>query len=135
MRSRAGLPLSLPGNGIAIADDGQHTASGIVLIGVAQAPAWPLVNLTPVKNSPITARSTLISSSSGPRMSVTAATVSVRIPFGRIGLCIGCFLRNSYRASFRRRPESRADLGPGLRRDDARCKPFDISALLEYGEP
>jgi hypothetical protein len=37
--SRAGLPFILPGNGIAIADDGQHTASGIVLIGVAQAPA------------------------------------------------------------------------------------------------
>ncbi len=31
----------LPGNGIAIAELGQHTASGIVLIGVAQLPALP----------------------------------------------------------------------------------------------
>jgi hypothetical protein len=51
------------------------------LIGVAQAPACPVDSLTPVKNNPITARSTAISSRSAPRISVTVAMVSARIAF------------------------------------------------------
>ncbi|CAM5301386.1 hypothetical protein SCANM63S_07335 [Streptomyces canarius] len=46
----------LAGNGIAIAELGQQTASGISLTGVAHAPAWPVESLMPVKNSPTTAR-------------------------------------------------------------------------------
>ena len=41
----------MPGNGIAIAELGQHTASGIDLIGVALAPATPLLSFTPVKKT------------------------------------------------------------------------------------
>ena len=72
-------PRILPGNGIAIAELGQHTASGIVLIGVAQAPATPLLSLTPVKNSPITARSTAICARSAPRIASIADSVSAKI--------------------------------------------------------
>ena len=67
------------GNGIAIVELGQHTASGIDLIGVALAPAAPLLSLTPVKNSPTTALSIVISSSSGPTISPIKAIVSPRI--------------------------------------------------------
>ncbi len=48
-------PRILPGNGIACAEVGQHTASGIALIGVA--PTGPVENFTPVKNRPLTTRS------------------------------------------------------------------------------
>src|SRR5579884_2185443 len=78
-RSAARRPRNLPGNGIAIAELGQHTASGIVLIGVAQAPAMPLSSLTPVKKSPTTTLSIAIRSSSEPRTAPIAAIVSSRI--------------------------------------------------------
>ena len=51
-RSRAGRPRILPGNGIAIADDGQQTASGMVLIGVAHAPVLPVLELDAGKEQP-----------------------------------------------------------------------------------
>ena len=75
------------------AETGQQMSPGTASRGVAQVPAVPAVSLTPVKNSPITARSTAIRSSSRPRMSVTPAIVSFRIE-----LCTGLVrlvLRNS----------------------------------------
>jgi hypothetical protein len=45
--SAARRPRILPGNGIAIAELGQHTASGIDLIGVALVPAAPLLRFHP----------------------------------------------------------------------------------------
>ena len=39
---------------------GQHTASGISLTGVKHSPPWPVESLTPEKNKPKTARSTVI---------------------------------------------------------------------------
>lgn len=88
-------PTILPGNGIAIAEDGQQTASGISLIGVAQLPTCPVESFTPVKNRPITARSTTMSSSPSPNSSRTMPTVFSRIvsvttapPSGNQNLCL-----------------------------------------------
>jgi hypothetical protein len=49
------------------------------LIGVAQLPVLPLESLTPVKNSPTTTLSTVISSRSVPRMAPIVTIVSLRI--------------------------------------------------------
>jgi len=54
------------------------------LIGVALAPAAPLLSLTPVKNSPTTALSTVISSSSGPRIVPIVAIVSPMIELSSV---------------------------------------------------
>src|SRR5262249_11489871 len=71
---------------MAIADVGQQTASGIVLIGVAQAPATPLLSFTPVKNRPTTARSMTRESSSDPRFPRIAARVSWSIGFSPVSI-------------------------------------------------
>src|SRR6516164_308200 len=73
---------------MAIAELGQHTASGIVLIGVAQAPAVPLLSFTPVKNRPTTARSTTREASSDPRISGIAARVSRSIAFSPVSILV-----------------------------------------------
>src|SRR5262249_24393652 len=56
-----------------------HTASGIDLIGVALAPAIPLLSFTPVKKSPIATLSIAISCSSEPSMVSIIAIVSLSI--------------------------------------------------------
>jgi hypothetical protein len=80
----AGRPRSLPGNGIAMAELGQQTASGIDRSGVAQAPAVPVFSFTPVKNRPIAARSMQIRSSSPSRIFSMPAMVSARIVASRM---------------------------------------------------
>ncbi len=72
----------------------QHTASGIVLIGVTQAPALPVLSLTPVKNRPMTARSIVISSSSAPRMVSMVAIVSSRMVAATVRVL--CVVRNGF---------------------------------------
>jgi hypothetical protein len=83
INSAAGRPASV-WNPAARAETGQHMSPGMASRGVAQVPATPAVSLTPVKKRPITARSTAISSSSRPRMSVTQAIVSFKM-----ALCTG----------------------------------------------
>jgi hypothetical protein len=78
-RSDARRPRIRPGNGIAIAELGQQTASGMDFTGVAHAPAMPLSSFTPVKKTPMVARSTVIACNSEPRMRRIAAMVSSRI--------------------------------------------------------
>ena len=56
------LPASFPESGIALAELGQHTASGISFIGVKQRPPLASLNFTPEKKRPKTARSTVKSS-------------------------------------------------------------------------
>src|SRR5215469_25239 len=73
---------------MAIADVGQQTASGIVLIGVAQAPAVPLLSFAPVKNSPTTARSTKRESSADPRIADIAARVSRIMAFSPVSISV-----------------------------------------------
>ena len=75
--ARTGRPRSRPESGIAFAELGQQTASGISFTGVKQSPPCPVDSFTPEKNRPKTALSTVISSSF--RLSSSLDTDSLKI--------------------------------------------------------
>jgi hypothetical protein len=62
------------------AELGQHTASGISFTGVKQIPPSPQDSFTPEKNKPITALSTVMESTSSPRIDLMWAMVSRSMP-------------------------------------------------------
>jgi hypothetical protein len=75
---KAAFVFNRPESGMARAELGQQTASGIDFNGVKHKPPAPLLSLTPVKNSPNTNRSTVSCSIEFPRVRRISSTVSRR---------------------------------------------------------
>src|ERR1700730_4441253 len=106
-RANTGQPRRLPGERPPATALAQQKVSRTVSIGVAQAPTMPLSSFTPVKNTPTTARSTVMRSRSAPRVSAIVSRVSCSIgvsigPFPVMGRAAGAVRAGSFRKLARR---------------------------------